>query len=65
MWRCWLIAGIVSYLHMPALVALHVSQGGVQRRPPLSVDVMIAAATLPADSRTGRKGRALSCTIGA
>jgi Protein of unknown function (DUF2637) len=56
-----LIAGIVSYLHMHTLVALHGQPGWVAALTPLSVDGMIVAAstTLLADSRSGRRGGVL------
>jgi Protein of unknown function (DUF2637) len=56
------IAGTVSYLHMHLLVELHGQAGWVAALTPLSVDGMIVAAstTLLADSRSGRRGAALS-----
>src|SRR5215472_17855432 len=56
-----LIAGIVSYLQMHMLVALHGQPGWVAVLTPLSVDGMIVAAstTLLADSRSGRRGGVL------
>lgn len=56
-----LIAGIVSYLHMHMLVALHGQPGGVAVLTPLSVDGMIVAAstTLLSDSRSGSRGGVL------
>ena len=59
------IAGVVSYLHMHTLVALHGQPGWVAILTPLSVDGMIVAAstTLLADSRWGRKGGLLPWTL--
>ncbi len=56
------IAGTFSYLHMHRLVELHGQPGWVAALTPLSVDGMIvpAAATLLADSRSGRRGSPLS-----
>ena len=56
-----LIAGIVSYLHMHMLVALHGQPGWVAGLTPLSVDGMIVAAstTLLSDSRSGSRGGVL------
>jgi hypothetical protein len=56
-----LIAGIVSYLHMHMLVALHGQPGWVAVLTPLSVDGMIVAAstTLLSDSRSGSRGGVL------
>lgn len=56
-----LIAGIVSYLHMHMLVALHGQPGWVAVLTPLSVDGMIVAAstTLLCDSRSGSRGGVL------
>src|SRR5215469_10922667 len=56
-----LIAGIVSYLHMHMLVALHGQPGWVAVLAPLSVDGMIVAAstTLLSDSRSGSRGGVL------
>src|SRR6266851_4665261 len=56
-----LIAGVVSYLHMHTLVALHGQPGWVAALTPLSVDGMIVAAstTLLADSRSGSRGGTL------
>jgi Protein of unknown function (DUF2637) len=53
-----LIAGTVSYLHMPTLVALHGQPGWVAALTPLSVDGMIVAAStaLLAESRSGGRG---------
>jgi hypothetical protein len=53
-----LIAGTVSYLHMPMLVALHGQPDWGAALTPLPVDGMIvaASATLLADSRSGRQG---------
>jgi hypothetical protein len=55
------IAGMVSYLHMHRLVALHGQPGWVVSLTPLSVDGMIvaASATLLAESRASRRGGAL------
>jgi Protein of unknown function (DUF2637) len=60
-----LIAGIVSYLHMHRLVALHGQPGWVASLTSLSVDGMIvaASATLLAESRAGRRGAALPWTL--
>ena len=57
-----IIAGTVSYLHMHLLVELHGQPGWVAALTPLSADGMIVAAstTLLADSRSGRRGGALS-----
>src|SRR5215475_609556 len=56
-----LIAGIVSYLHMHMLVALHGQPGWVAVLTPLSVDGMIVAVstTLLSDSRSGSRGGVL------
>jgi hypothetical protein len=56
-----LIAGIVSYLHMHMLVALHCQPGWVAVLTPLSVDGMIVAAstTLLSYSRSGSRGGVL------
>jgi hypothetical protein len=56
-----LIAGTVSYLHMHRLVALHGQPGWVAALTPLSVDGMlvVASATLLAESRAGGRGAAL------
>jgi hypothetical protein len=48
-----LIAGIVSYLHMHILVALHGQPGWVAVLTPLSVDGMIVAAS---SKRAGTAG---------
>jgi hypothetical protein len=60
-----LIVGMVSYLHMHALVALHGQPGWVAALTPLSVDGMIVAAstTLLAESRSGGRGGMLPCSL--
>src|SRR5215470_17494321 len=56
-----LVAGIVAYLHMHMLVALHGQPGLVAALTPLSVDGMIVAAstTLLSGSRSGSRGGVL------
>jgi len=56
-----LIAGIVSYLHMHMLAALHGKPGWVAVLTQLPVDGMIVAAstTLLSDSRSGSRGGVL------
>jgi Protein of unknown function (DUF2637) len=60
-----LIAGTVSYLHMPLLVELHGQPGWVAALTPLSVDGMIVAAstTLLADSHAVERGGLLSWAL--
>jgi Protein of unknown function (DUF2637) len=54
-WRRTASPGIVSYLPMHALVAIHGQPGWVAALTPLSVDGMIVAesTTLLAESRSG------------
>jgi Protein of unknown function (DUF2637) len=52
-----LIAGIVSYLHMHMLVALHGQPGWVTVLTPLSVDGMVVAASSNARGHSRRVQR--------
>jgi hypothetical protein len=56
-----LIAGIVSYLHMHMLVALHGQPGWVAVLTPLSVDGMIVAASPRCSLTRGQAVAAASC----